>query len=136
MSLRDSAGAETGSTGLVLPPACLRHAPPPDHPESPGRLRALQQRLERDGFLGRAVAVTPREANDDDLHLCHTRAYLAAVQKDIARRAPVLSTGDTHLSPGADESARAAAGAAMAAVDAVCCAMLSPPSARRDITPP
>jgi acetoin utilization deacetylase AcuC-like enzyme len=120
MSLRDSAGAETGSTGLVLPPACLRHAPPPDHPESPGRLRALQQRLERDGFLGRAVAVTPREANDDDLHLCHTRAYLAAVQKDIARRAPVLSTGDTHLSPGADASARAAAGAAMAAVDAVC----------------
>jgi acetoin utilization deacetylase AcuC-like enzyme len=65
------------------------------------------------------VLLPPRSATDDDLHLCHTRAYLATVKKDIARRAPVLSTGDTHLSPHADTSARAAAGAAMAAVDAV-----------------
>lgn len=112
-------GAQTSRTGLIVPPACLLHAPPPDHPESPERLRALRERLEREGLSGRLVQIPGREANDDDLHLCHTRAYLAAVQKDIARRAPVLSTGDTHLSPHADTSARAAAGAALAAVDAV-----------------
>lgn len=119
MSPHESAGAATRRTGLVFPPACLRHAPPPDHPESPGRLRALSRRLEQDGLSGRAVAVPSRPATDDDLHLCHTRAYLATVRKDIARRVPVLSTGDTHLSPEADSSARAAAGAALAAVDAV-----------------
>ncbi|GIU79616.1 MAG: acetoin utilization protein [Bryobacteraceae bacterium] len=110
---------KTGQTGLVFPPACFLHAPPPDHPELPDRLRALRQRLEQDGLLSRLLHIEGREATDDDLHLCHTRAYLATVQKDIARHAPMLSTGDTHLSPHADASARAAAGAAMAAVDAV-----------------
>lgn len=95
------------------------HAPPPDHPESPERLRALLHRLEQEGLLARLRQIPGREATDDDLHLCHTRAYLATVRKDLARRAPLLSTGDTHLSLHADESARAAAGAAMAAVDAV-----------------
>ncbi len=115
----ESAGGETGSTALVFPAECLLHAPPPDHPESPERLRSLLHRLEQEGLLGRLIRIPGRDATDDDLHLCHTRAYLAAVQKDIARRAPLLSTGDTHLSPHVDASARAAAGAAMAAVDAV-----------------
>ncbi len=119
MAPAEFAQAQTSRTGLVFSPACLLHAPPPDHPESPERLRALLRRLEEDGLSGRLAQIPPREATDDDLHLCHTRAYLAAVQKDIARRAPMLSTGDTHLSPHADASARAAAGAAMAAADAV-----------------
>jgi acetoin utilization deacetylase AcuC-like enzyme len=119
MSHREGPVHKTGQTGLVFPQACFLHAPPPDHPELPDRLRALRQRLEQDGLLGRLLHIEGREATDDDLHLCHTRAYLATVQKDIARHAPMLSTGDTHLSPHADASARAAAGAAMAAVDAV-----------------
>lgn len=112
------AGAR-GGTGVVFDRACLLHQPPPDHPESPERLRALHGHLEREGLLAQTTALEAREASDDDLHLCHTRAYLAAVRKDLARRAPMLSTGDTHLSPHADSSARRAAGAAMAAVDAV-----------------
>ena len=119
MSASESAGAQTSSTGFVFSPACLLHETPPDHPEKPDRLRALHRRLEEEGLLAKLVPVAPREASDDDLHLCHTRAYLAAVRRDLARRAPVLSTGDTHLSPQADTSARAAAGCAMAAVDAV-----------------
>jgi len=119
MSHREDLVHKTGETGLVFPQACFLHAPPPDHPESPDRLRALRRRLELDGLLSRLVHLQEQEATDDDLHLCHTRAYLAAVNKDIARHAPMLSTGDTHLSPYADASARAAAGAAMAAVDAV-----------------
>jgi acetoin utilization deacetylase AcuC-like enzyme len=119
MSHREDPAQKTGETGLVFPQACFLHAPPPDHPELPERLRALRQRLEHDGLLRRLLHIPEREATDEDLHLCHTRAYLATVQKDIARHAPMLSTGDTHLSPHADASARAAAGAAMAAVDAV-----------------
>jgi len=109
----------TRRTGIVFDARCLLHEPPPEHPESPHRLRALHRRLELERVLPRLAAIPAREANDDDLHLCHTRAYLATVQKDIARRAPMLSTGDTHLSGHADASARFAAGAAMAAVDAV-----------------
>jgi len=110
---------KTIRTGIVFDARCLLHKPPPEHPESPDRLRALQRRLEQEGLLARLAAIPAREAGDDDLHLCHTRAYLATVQKDIARRAPMLSTGDTQLSQHADLSARLAAGAAMAAVDAV-----------------
>ncbi|GIU75004.1 MAG: acetoin utilization protein [Bryobacteraceae bacterium] len=111
--------AETVRTAFVFDHACLLHQPPPEHPESPERLRALHAHLEREGLLARTTAAEPREATDDDLHLCHTRAYINIVRKDIARRAALLSTGDTHLSPHADSSARRAAGAAMAAVDAV-----------------
>lgn len=106
-------------TAVAFDRACLLHQPPPGHPESPERLAALHAHLEREGLLPLAAPLAAREATDDDLHLCHTRAYIAAVRRDIARRAAVLSTGDTHLSAHADESARHAAGAAMAAVDAV-----------------
>ncbi len=82
-------------------------------------MRALLRHLKAEGLLARTAPVAPREATDDDLHLVHTRAYLAVVRRDIARHAEMLSTGDTHLSPQADRSARAAAGCAMAAVDAV-----------------
>ncbi|MCS7043848.1 MAG: histone deacetylase [Bryobacteraceae bacterium] len=114
----DGAG-HGGRTAFAFDRACLLHQPPPDHPESPERLRALHAHLQHEGLLAQVLPVEAREATDDDLHLCHTRAYLANVRKDIARGAPMLSTGDTHLSPHADLSARRAAGAAMAAVDAV-----------------
>ncbi len=109
----------TKPTGLILDHEFELHEPGPGHPESPLRHRAIAQALETSGWLGRLARIPAREAGDDDLHLCHTRAYLATVKHDVARRSATLSTGDTSLGPHTERVARLAAGAAMAGVDAV-----------------
>ncbi len=106
-------------TGLVFDAAFTRHDPGAGHPESPDRYRSLQMALSRSGLMERLSRVPVREATDDDLHLCHTRAYLATVKHDMARKAPMLSTGDTALGAHTEAVARLAAGAALAGVDAV-----------------
>jgi acetoin utilization deacetylase AcuC-like enzyme len=106
-------------TGLVLDQAFARHDPGPGHPESPARYAAINDALHRAHLAGNLVRIPAREAADDDIHLAHTRQYMEIVRHDAARRAPALSTGDTPLGEHTLEVARLAAGAAIAAVDAV-----------------
>ena len=53
------------------------------------------------------------------LQLCHGAAYIELVEREIEAGRGMLSTGDTHVSPGSLTAARAATGAVCAAVDAV-----------------
>jgi acetoin utilization deacetylase AcuC-like enzyme len=106
-------------TGLVLDQAFVRHDPGPGHRESPARYVAITEALDRAHLTGNLVRIPVREATDDDIHLAHTRQYMELVRHDIARRAPSLSTGDTALGDHTLEVAKLAAGAAVAAVDAV-----------------
>lgn len=110
---------ETGSTGLVFESVFLQHDPGPGHPESPDRYRALKKALSQGALAGRLKHLPGRAATEEDLHLCHTRPYLATVRHDIARHSPALSTGDTGLCGRSLEVALQAAGAALTAVDAV-----------------
>lgn len=113
-----SEAAATG-TGLVLSPHYLEHDPGSGHPESPARLAALLQGLERAGLLERCTPITPYPASDAALRRCHSQRYLDTVQRDIAYGNAWLSTGDTALGDHSESVARLAAGGAMAAVDAV-----------------
>ena len=108
-----------GPTGLVYDAAFVRHDPGPAHPESPDRYRSLKKAFDQAGFFDKLVHIAARPATDDDLHLCHTGAYLAAVRHDVARKTPTLSTGDTALGEHTLEVATLGAGAALAGVDAV-----------------
>ncbi len=110
---------QAGPTGLVFDAAFVRHDPGPDHPESPDRYRALKKAFDRAGLFDRLAHIAARPAADDDLHLCHTRAYLATVRHDIARHAATLSTGDTALGAHTFEVAALGAGSALAGVDAI-----------------
>ncbi|MGJ5813814.1 histone deacetylase family protein [Paludibaculum fermentans] len=110
---------EPRSTGLVFDSAFLLHDPGPTHPESPDRYRALKKALQQGELAGRLKHLPGRMAGEEDLLLCHTRAYLSTVRHDIARHSPALSTGDTGLSEKSLDVAMLAAGAAFAAVDAV-----------------
>lgn len=114
-----SSGAAATGTGLVLSPDYLAHDPGPGHPESPARLQALLQGLERAGLLQRCLPITPYPASDTALRRCHSQRYLDSVQRDIAYGNAWLSTGDTALCDHSEAVARLAAGGAMAAVDAV-----------------
>jgi acetoin utilization deacetylase AcuC-like enzyme len=88
----------------------------PGHPERPERIAAFLNGVgEADALAAQAVEapVAPREA----LERVHPPAYLDVVL--AARNETVHADPDTFVAPGTPEAAQRAAGAAMAAVDAV-----------------
>lgn len=107
-------------TGLVFDHAFRRHDPGEGHPEHPARYLALSEAFKRADFLQTLARIPARVATQEDLHLAHTQHYLKVVQHDAARGARILSTGDTVIGESTLEVAQLAAGAGMAAVDAVC----------------
>lgn len=106
-------------TGLVLAEAYRNHDPGPGHPESPARIMAVREALERSGLLNRCVRLNPRLASEEELLRCHSLAYIHTVIRDVAYGKPCLSTGDTGLGEHSEEVARLAAGGVIVAVEAV-----------------
>jgi len=106
-------------TGLVLDALFARHDPGPGHPECPERNAALHAAFQPEGQFGVLHSIKPRLARDEDLHLVHTQSYIQMVRHDVARRASMLSTGDTALGAHTFDIALMAAGGCLAAVDAI-----------------
>lgn len=107
-------------TGLVADPVCREHFTGPDHPESPLRYDACRLALEQAGLIERLEMIPVRRALDEEILLCHERAYLDQVRSDIAAGHSELGTGDTQLSPRSLEVALCATGGVLNAVSAVC----------------
>ena len=107
------------STLLLTHRACLDHDPGPYHPECPDRLRAVLQALDAEEFSDLIRAEAPR-ATADQLQRVHPEHYVTAILG--VRPAPeetVALDADTLMSWGSAEAGLRAAGAAIAAVDAV-----------------
>ena len=107
------------TTALITHPACLGHDPGEWHPECPDRLRAVLGALEAEEFAPLLRETAP-EATREQLALAHPAEYVEAI---LSIRPPegerVQLDGDTAMSAGSAEAALRAAGAAVAAVDAV-----------------
>ena len=102
---------------LFTHPSMLRHEPPGGHAEHPGRLQAVLDALE--GLpLDRREA--PR-AEKDAIARVHPRAYIEALEPAFAetQNACVRLDPDTYISAGSREAIYRAAGACVAAIDAV-----------------
>jgi acetoin utilization deacetylase AcuC-like enzyme len=98
-------------------PACLAHDTGPTHAERPGRLEAVIAAL-RDAFpAGIDWQQAPRASREQLLRV-HVPALLRSVLETLPEQRVMLDP-DTVLSPGSAEAALRAAGAAIAAVDAV-----------------
>ena len=106
------------TTLLFSHEACLAHDPGPGHPESPARLRAVQAALSASMFAGLERREAPR-ASLDDLALAHPRAHAERLLAAVPVSGSRAVDADTMLSPGSGEAALRAAGAVVAAVDAV-----------------
>ena len=100
-------------------PLCLKHLAGRRHPERPERLEAVLQALRTAAFCDRIGFPATRPAAEEDILLAHSRDYLWRVKREVAEGRDQLSTGDTALSPDSLAAALAAAGAVVAAVDAV-----------------
>ena len=108
-----------GTTGLVYHPAYLDHDMGAGHPESPNRLRAILQQLERSGTAGRVRKIEPRKAEDEWITQIHSPSYVAALNTRQPASGRVALDADTSMSPGSLPAAYLAAGGALAAVDAI-----------------
>ncbi|KRA14926.1 MULTISPECIES: histone deacetylase family protein [unclassified Lysobacter] len=97
-------------------PACTRHDPGPGHAERPLRLVAVTEAL-RESFDGLDWREAP-SASRGQLLRAHDDALLALVL-DTPLDGPMQLDPDTVLAPGSAEAALRAAGAGVAAVDAV-----------------
>jgi acetoin utilization deacetylase AcuC-like enzyme len=98
------------TTGLVYDERFLAHRAPYDHPEHPGRVRAIQARLEADGLAGRCVRVPAREASREELERIHTPAYVSAIFATASQPSVQLDP-DTYTNGDSALAARLAAGA-------------------------
>lgn len=104
---------------LLTHRACLHHDPGPHHPECPDRLRSVLTALDAGEFVDLIRDEAPL-ATEEQLIRVHPENYVAAIlgiRPEPDER--VALDGDTIMSWGSAEAALRAAGAAVAAVDAV-----------------
>jgi acetoin utilization deacetylase AcuC-like enzyme len=106
------------TTHLYTHPACLEHDPGRGHPESPDRLRAVLAALEGPDFARLERCEAPAAAFDDIFRV-HPRALVERLLAAVPQEGHVAIDADTVMSPGSGEAALRAAGAVVAAVDAV-----------------
>ncbi|MGI9128092.1 MAG: histone deacetylase family protein [Roseomonas sp.] len=100
--------------------ACVAHDPGPHHPECPARWRAVTRALEAEAFSALPRAEAPRATHEQILRV-HPEAYLRAIlESGPVEGDRVALDADTIMSHGSVEAALRSAGAAVAAVDAVC----------------
>lgn len=106
------------TTLLYTHKACLEHDPGRHHPESPGRLRAVLAALDDPEFAPLERREAP-EAALDDLARVHSRRHIERILGAVPKAGHVAVDADTVMSPASGTAALRAAGAVVAAVDAV-----------------
>ncbi|MGN1057316.1 MAG: histone deacetylase family protein [Comamonas sp.] len=117
-----------GRTGYFSHRMCRQHEMGPAHPESPQRLDAIEDRLLISGVLDGLERVDAPQASLADVELAHDRMHVAALRETTERLVQEQAVGgpayvqidtDTSLNAHTYEAALHAAGAAVAATDAV-----------------
>ena len=108
------------SVALYTHAACLEHDPSEGHPESPGRLRAILHALSAPEFQSLLRRDAPL-VSGDALARAHDPGHIERINKaaEAALAGYVAFGPDTIMSAGTLEAAHRAAGAVVAAVDAV-----------------
>jgi acetoin utilization deacetylase AcuC-like enzyme len=106
------------TTILYTHPTCLEHDPGRHHPEGPARLRAIYDALEDPEFSRLERREAP-EAALEELVRVHPRAHVERLLRAVPKSGHVGIDADTILSPASGGAALRAAGAVVAAVDAV-----------------
>jgi acetoin utilization deacetylase AcuC-like enzyme len=104
-------------TILFTDPLFLRHETGA-HPENPSRLRSITLRLDESGLAGRCAKGVYQPLSEQAVAHIHAPEMVACV-KDASRQGGGFIENDTVVSPNSYNVALAAAGACVAAVDAV-----------------
>ncbi|GAA0887837.1 histone deacetylase family protein [Rhodanobacter soli] len=103
---------------LYTHPACLLHDPGPGHAERPARLHAVLQALDHDRYAALDRIEAPRATREQLLRV-HSAAHVEEVLLGAPPDDMLALDQDTVMGPGSTDAALRAAGAVVAAVDAV-----------------
>lgn len=107
------------SIAYISHPDCLLHDVGQDHPEQPGRLRAIQDQLISTGMeLVMSMYEAPR-AKREHLELAHEPDYISMLYTDAPHEGILELDGDTFMMPKTLDAALRAAGAVVMGVDLV-----------------
>jgi acetoin utilization deacetylase AcuC-like enzyme len=111
------------SVGLVTVlfathPAYLEHLTGGGHPERPSRMQAVAAAATTPELDGAVVALEPRPATRAELERVHPAWYLDRLDEMAAQGGGWIDA-DTRMSGGSAEAARLAAGAGLAAIEAL-----------------
>jgi acetoin utilization deacetylase AcuC-like enzyme len=110
------------ATGFVFDPVYLEHKTGPGFPERPQRVEAIVKRLKEKGLLAKMESLAPLRDPLEWITAVHAPAYVERVRKACAAcgdGVEHLDSGDCPISARSYDAALAAAGAPLAAVDAV-----------------
>ncbi len=99
------------------------HLTPQLHPESPKRLAAIDQAMEKTHLAQQITQEKPRLASEEELATVHKPAYIEHLQEDALKAREteklIMLDPDTFMSPESYETAKLAAGAGLVAVDSI-----------------
>jgi acetoin utilization deacetylase AcuC-like enzyme len=104
-------------TGIIKDPLYLEHDMGPAHVESPARLKAIYEMLEKD-FSVPLTLISPRKAKEQHLYLIHSSEYVRMI-KETAGKERVILDLDTSTSARSYDAAVLAAGGVLQSVDAI-----------------
>lgn len=107
------------ATGFYTHPDCLRHDAGEGHPESASRLEAIEDQLIASRIDIALQRETAPQASQAALERVHSADYLAYIRSRIPLSGQAEVDSDTFVSPGSWAAATRAAGAVLAATDAV-----------------
>ena len=112
-------GPEDAATGLVYDEAYLDHDTGGSHPETSDRLRAIMDRLRKEGLLKRLRRIEPRKAARKWITTIHTPDYVENVAETCRAGNSCLHSLDTRICPASFQVALLAVGGVLEAVDAL-----------------
>ena len=104
-------------TGYIYHPQYLKHDTEP-HPENPGRLEAIQRKIESSKIYPHLIFPEPRRATDDELAANHDSSHIDHVRNSCRNGTRNLD-GDTVICPDSWDAALLSAGAGLTAVDQI-----------------
>src|SRR5689334_20617243 len=106
-------------TAWLTHEACALHEMGEWHPERPARLHAIAEEFVNAGLANVLHRMPAPRASDEELSRIHPQQYVEAIGRACPARGYVQLDPDTSLNPHSVEAAYRAAGAVVAATDAV-----------------
>ncbi len=107
------------TTAYITHPDCLRHEMGAGHPESPDRLKSVNEEMRTSGMLEALRVLEAPLATPADLKRVHASAYVDSIFDNAPNEGYVQLDPDTAMNPHSLSAARRAAGAGVLAVDEV-----------------
>jgi acetoin utilization deacetylase AcuC-like enzyme len=104
-------------TGYASDPFYLRHETD-QHPENPGRLTAIQNRLESSEFYNNLIPIQPHKATVEEIAMVHDKGYVASVKQSCDDDLRNLDA-DTVISSDSYDAALLSSGAGLKAIDQI-----------------